>query len=76
MNLDLLAEVSCRILENMENELRRNFIISDSKVQEIIDQRENKNLPVEVKRISKRELIEIETYRFLNKYGYDKRNRL
>lgn len=71
---DELVEEDMYILENMENELRRNFIISDSKVQEIIDQRENKNLPVEVKRISKRELIEIETYRFLNKYGYDKRN--
>lgn len=71
---DELVEEDVYILENMENELRRNFIISDSKVQEIIDARENKNLPVEVKRISKRELIEIETYRFLNKYGYDKTN--
>lgn len=69
---DELVEEDMYILENMENELRRNFIISDSKVQEIIEQRENRNLPVEVKRITKRELIEIETYRFLNKYGYDK----
>lgn len=71
---DELVEEDMYILENMENELRRNFIISDSKVQEIIEQRENRNLPVEVKRITKRELIEIETYRFLNKYGYDKSN--
>lgn len=71
---DELVEEDMYILENMENELRRNFIISDSKVQDIIEQRENKNLPVEVKRITKRELIEIETYRFLNKYGYDRRN--
>lgn len=69
---DELVEEDMYILENMENELRRNFIISDSKVQEIIEQRENRNLPVEVKRITKRELIEIETYRFLNKYGYDR----
>lgn len=71
---DELVEEDMFILQNMEDELRRNFIISDSKVQDIIEERENKNLPVEVKRISKRELIEIETYRFLNKYGYDRRN--
>lgn len=46
---DELVEEDMYILENMENELRRNFIISDSKVQEIIEQRENRNLPVEVK---------------------------
>lgn len=71
---DELVEEDMYILQNMENELRRNFIISDSKVQDIIEQRENRNLPVEAKRITKRELIEIETYRFLNKYGYDRRN--
>lgn len=71
---DELVEEDYYILKNMEDELRRNFIISDSKVQEIIEAKENKNLPVEVKKISKRELIEIETYRFLSKYGYDRRN--
>lgn len=71
---DELVEEDYYILKNMENELRRNFIISDSKVEEIIEAKENKNLPVEVKKISKRELIEIETYRFLSKYGYDRRN--
>lgn len=71
---DELVQTDYFILKNMEEELRRNFIISDNKVQEIIKAKENKNLPVEVKKISKRELIEIETYRFLSKYGYDKRN--
>ena len=71
---DELVEEDYYILKNMEDELRRNFIISDSKVQEIIEAKESKNLPVEVKKISKRELIEIETYRFLSKYGFDKRN--
>lgn len=71
---DELVEEDFYILKNMEDELRRNFIISDSKVREIIEAKENKNLPVEVKKISKRELIEIETYRFLSKYGYDRRN--
>lgn len=71
---DELVEEDYYILKNMEDELRRNFIISDSKVQEIIEAKESRNLPVEVKKISKRELIEIETYRFLSKYGYDRRN--
>ena len=70
---DLVVE-DAYILKNMEDELRRNFIISDSKVHEIIQAKENKNLPVEVKKISKKELIEIETYRFLSKYGYDRRS--
>lgn len=71
---DELVGEDMYILQNMENELRRNFIISDSKVQDIITQRENKNLPIATKKITKQELIEIETYRFLNKYGYDRRN--
>lgn len=69
---DELVEEDMYILQNMENELRRNFIISDSKVNEIIANKENRNLPIETKKITKRELIEIETYRFLNKYGYDR----
>lgn len=58
-------------LEALEDELKRNFIILESKVTDIIHQKEGKNLPVEEKKISKRDTIEIETYRFLNKYGYD-----
>jgi hypothetical protein len=57
-------------LRNLEQELAKNFVIIESKVQDIIDEKENKNLPVDSK-ITKKELIEIETYRFLNKYGYD-----
>ena len=38
------------------------------------EEKENKNLPIGTK-LSKRELIEIETYRFLNKYGYDSGNK-
>ena len=71
---DELIEDDIYILKNMEEELRRNFIISDSKVKDIILRKENKNLPIENRKIKKRELIEIETYRFLNKYGYDRRD--
>jgi hypothetical protein len=57
-------------LRELEREISKNFIIIESKVQDIIDEKENRNLPVDNK-ITKKELIEIETYRFLNKYGYD-----
>lgn len=60
-----------RELKQLEDELKRNFVISDSRVQDIIDTKEGKNLPIEDKKLNKREFIEIETYRFLNKYGYD-----
>ena len=58
-------------LKAMAEELRRNFIILESKVQNIVEKKEGKNLLLDNKKISRREIIEIETYRFLNKYGYD-----
>ena len=57
-------------LRCLEQEILKNFIIIDSKVEDIIAEKENRNLPVDSK-ITRKELIEIETYRFLNKYGYD-----
>lgn len=57
-------------LKALEQEICKSFVIIDSKVEDIIEEKERKNLPVE-SNITKRELIEIETYRFLNKYGYD-----
>ena len=57
-------------LRALEREISKNFVIIDSKVEDIIAEKESKNLPVDSK-ISRKELIEIETYRFLNKYGYD-----
>lgn len=67
---DELVFEDVQALRDLEKEICNNFIIIDSKVEDIIDEKERKNLPVDSK-ISKRELIEIETYRFLNKYGYD-----
>ena len=58
-------------LKAMAEELRRNYIILESKVQNIVEEKEGKNLPLDEKRISKMETVEIETYRFLKKYGYD-----
>lgn len=68
---DTLIEEDVKVLKNIAEELRRNYIILESKVNSIIDEKEGKNLPVRDKNLSKKELIEIQTYRFLNKYGYD-----
>lgn len=68
----VLSDVSD--LRQLETELSKNFVIIDSKVKDIMDEKENKNLPIEP-RVTKKELIEIETYRFLNKYGYDMADR-
>lgn len=83
---ELMAEIDMFIKENSDDELvfndvaelktiaeelRRNFIVLDSKVQNIVEKKEGKNLLLDNRKITKREIIEIETYRFLNKYGYD-----
>ena len=59
------------LLEALEKEITKSFVIIESKVKDIIHEKENKNLPVS-SGISKKEFIEIETYRFLSKYGYDR----
>lgn len=58
-------------LNALAEELRRNFIILESKVQNIVEKKEGRNQLLDNKKITRREIIEIETYRFLNKYGYD-----
>lgn len=68
---DYLVEDDVSKLKELAEELRRNYIISESKVHNIAKTKAGKNLPVNSKKISKYEMIEIETYRFLNKYGYD-----
>lgn len=84
---ELIAEIEMFIKENKDDELvledvsllrkikdtlKKNFVILDSKVISIMDQKMGKNLPLASKKVSKKELIEIDTYRFLNRYGYDK----
>lgn len=83
---ELMAEIDMFVKENEEDELvlddvtdlnalaeelRRNFIILESKVQNIVEKKEGRNQLLDNKKITRREIIEIETYRFLNKYGYD-----
>ncbi len=86
---ELLAEIEMFIEENEDDELvledvsvlrkikevlKKNFVIMDSKVISIMDQKSGKNLPLSSQKMSKQELIEIDTYRFLHRYGYDKSN--
>ena len=68
---DELVEEDVKDLKAMSDELKKNFVVSDFKVKSIITEKEHKNLPVEKKKMTKKDIIEIETYRFLNKYGYD-----
>ena len=68
---DELVENDVIDLKAMADELRRNYVILESKVSSIVQDRESKNLPLKNKKMSRKEIIEIETYRFLNKYGYD-----
>ncbi len=68
---DYLVEDDVLDLKELAEELKRNYIISESKVHSIAQKKTGKNLPVDSRKLSKYETIEIETYRFLNKYGYD-----
>lgn len=68
---DLLVENDVENLKTLADELRRNYIISDSKVHSIAQKKSGRMLPADTRKLSKYEIIEIETYRFLNKYGYD-----
>ena len=67
---DELVENDVKELKVLADELRRNYVIEDSKVKSIVEQREGDKLPLD-KRLSKKDIIEVETYKFLNKYGYD-----
>ncbi len=88
---ELIAEIQMFVKENAQDELiaeevsylrrvekilKKNFVIIDSKVLSIIDQKTGKNLPITTKKITKKELLEIDTYRFLNRYGYDRVNEI
>ncbi len=81
---ELMAEITMFVNENEDDELvarevmelksiaaelRKNYVIVESKIQEIIQKREGKNLPAD-KKMSKINIIEAETFRFLRKYNY------
>ena len=67
---DEVVKPDIKKLEKLQETLYEKFKVDNAVVEEIIFRRESKNLPVSSK-ISKKELIELETYRFLNKYGYE-----
>ena len=71
---DELVENDVAELKKLAEELRRNYIVLESKVQSIVEEKEGSNLPLDDRKISKQEMLEIETYRFLNRYGYDLSN--
>ena len=69
---DDLVEDTVKEMKNLEDELKRNFVINDTRVETIIYAKEGKELPVDNnKKLSKMEQLEIDTYQFLNKYEYD-----
>ena len=69
---DELVENDVRRLGVIEQELRQNFVILDEKIKDIITEREGRNLPIDEK-ITREELAELDTYRFLKKYRYDEK---
>ena len=69
-----LLEDEMNELKRIRDELYQNFVIKDEKVKKIIDEKQNKLLPVDTRKISKQEQLEIESYRFLSKNGYDNIN--
>ena len=72
---DELVENDVKRLVVIEEELKQNFIVIKEKVREIINQREGRNLPIDEK-ITREELAELDTYRFLKKYRYDEKEDL
>ena len=67
---DETVEDTCEEVQELENELKRNFVINDTRVEEIVRKREGLDLPLD-KNLSREEEKEIETFRFLRKYEYD-----
>ena len=69
---DDLVKDTVEEVKNIDNELKRNFVINDTRVETIIFAKEGKEMPVDNnKKLSKMEQLEIDTYQFLNKYEYD-----
>ena len=69
---DDLVEDTVVEVKKIDDELKRNFVINDTRVETIIFAKEGKEMPVDNnKKLSKMEQLEIDTYQFLNKYEYD-----
>ena len=69
---DDLVEDTVVEVKKIDDELKRNFVINDTRVETIIFAKEGKDMQVDNnKKLSKMEQLEIDTYQFLNKYEYD-----
>ncbi len=68
---DELVQKEMLDLKALAEELRRNYIVLESKVQSIVEEKEGKNLLYDNRKMTRKETIELETTRFLNKYGYN-----
>ncbi len=67
---DELVEKEVLELKSIAAELRKNYVIVEPKIKEIIRKREGRNLPVD-KKMTKINIIEAETFKFLKKYNYN-----
>ena len=67
---DELVQNEVAELKSIAAELRKNYVIVEPKIKAIIQRREGRNLPFD-KKMSKIDIIEAETFRFLRKYNYD-----
>lgn len=72
---DELVQDDILDLKALAEELRRNYIVLESKVQNIVEEKEGRNLLYDNRKMTRRETIELETNRFLNKYGYNNYDR-
>ena len=71
---ELMAEITMFVSENEDDELVENDVLDLKAMGEELKrnfEKEGRNLPLDSRKMSKMEIIEVETYRFLKKYGYD-----
>lgn len=68
---DELVKNDVSYFKSLAKELRKNYDILENKVQSIIEKREGNNLLFDKRKASKKEIMELETHKFLNKYGYN-----
>lgn len=68
---DALVRKDVLYFQALAQELRKNYDVLENKVQTIIERREGKNSLYDKRKVSKKEIMELETHKFLNKYGYN-----
>ena len=68
---DSLAKRVEADVKGKQQEMQKTWT-EEKKLKDIINEREGRNLPID-ERVTREELIEIETFRFLKKYRYDQK---